>query len=282
MGVDIGDYDRDGRIDMINPCVRKQSYTLYRNEGQYFVDASSQSGLAETTSEVTGFGPNFLDYDNDGDLDLFLVRRYLVNRLLRNDGGFKFADVTPRLIDEPHLTFGAAWGDYDNDGDLDLFVVNNTRDMSRLFRNDSAGDAPAFADVTDGPLRRTGASIAAAWVDVDGDGDLDLTASDWDDAVLLFRNDIRNGNHWLKFRLVGTRSNTWGVGARVRVVAGGKSQMRLITGGSPAASEVLEVAFGLGAATRADLVEVRWPSGIVQTLRDQVADRRILIREAAD
>jgi hypothetical protein len=220
------------------------------------------------------------DFDNDGDLDLHISARQNPNRLLRNDGGTTFTDVTVPPLGDRGDSYDAIWGDYDNDGDLDLFVGNND-ETSLLLRNDKTTEGPVFTDVTAGPLRKAGAATTMTWVDIDNDGDLDLCVSDWDDAVQLFRNDLENKNHWLSVRLVGTRSNTCGIGARVRAVAGGRSQLRYVTGGSNSGAKTLRVHFGLGTSTSVDLLEIRWPSGTIQKLLDVPVDQHLVVQEGA-
>jgi hypothetical protein len=174
----------------------------------------------------------------------------------------------------------AAWADYDLDGDLDLFVGDNDG-ASRLLRNDGSSAEPRFIDVTAGALLQCGSVYCAAWADVDGDGDPDLTAADWDNAVAVFRNDQRLGNHWLQVRLRGAGANRFGVGAQVRVTAGGRSRVREVFGGCPTATQPLVACFGLGPEARAETVEVRWPTGTVQTLADVAADQVLVVQEEA-
>jgi hypothetical protein len=170
----------------------------------------------------------------------------------------------------------AAWGDYDNDGDLDLYVGNTTGWANQLFRNDGGG---VFTDVTSGPLDDLGYVFGVAWADYDEDGDLDLYVANYGDGNKLFRNNQITGNHWLHVDLLGTVSNRCAIGARIRTVAGGQSQIREISGGRGTAQNSLTAEFGLGSATMVDTLEIRWPSGSVCTYAEVPVDHRLTITE---
>jgi hypothetical protein len=153
-----------------------------------------------------------------------------------------------------------AWADYDNDGDLDLYVTNYLQ-ANCLLRNEGGG---AFADVSNEVVGDMGGAMGAAWADYDGDGDLDLYVSN--DAVPhnLFRNDFP-ARQWLHVKLTGVLSNTSAIGTRIRAVAGSKSQVREVSGGSGLYSQnSVTVEFGMGSEALVDTVEIRWPSGVVQ------------------
>jgi hypothetical protein len=270
------DFTGDGLPDLFL-CSRGGPDRLLVNKGDgAFQDVSSwlESNPSDGNSRCGSWG----DYDNDGDFDLYICRRSGPNSLLQNDGGQGFTDVTAAPLGDRRLSLGALWGDYDHDGDLDLFVGNNDG-RSLLLRNDGGTEKPAFTDVTTGPLRYAGSAYAMAWADFDGDGDLDLTVSDWDDAVRIFRNDQETGHHWLQVRLRSGSRNTAGIGARIRVTTDGRSQVREISGGSSSATNPLRAHFGLGRAHRVEELEVRWPSGTLQTLRDVPADQLLVLEE---
>jgi hypothetical protein len=171
---------------------------------------------------------------------------------------------------------GAAWCDYDNDGDLDLYVSNYGQ-PNVLLRNDG-GDV--FTAITAGALGDNGNGTGVAWADADGDGDLDLYLVNDGQANVLLRNDLSSTSHWLSLDLRGLVSNRSAVGARVRVVAGGISRIREVSGGSGYMSQnslVLHV--GLGTAAVADSVVVSWPSGYVESHHGLPADQRFVIEE---
>jgi hypothetical protein len=158
-----------------------------------------------------------------------------------------------------------AWGDYDNDGDLDLYLAN-ALSANKLFDNDGAG---GFSDATSALLGDSNSGQGVATADYDNDGDLDIYLVNAFTFDKFFRNDLPAGNHWLHVDLAGTVSNRSGIGARVRVVAGGLSQIREISGGAGYLSQSsLAAEFGLGATTIVDTLEIRWPSGLVETWVD--------------
>jgi enediyne biosynthesis protein E4 len=232
MAVDFGDFDGDGRLDIL---VSDNAFSsLYRNEGSGFTDLSAETGLARSSAQFVGWGAFFFDYDNDGDLDLLKVNSDLSrpfgqeDQLFENVGG-RYRDVAPEMgpyFREARMGRGAAYADYDNDGDLDVVIVNLA-----------------------GP------------------------------AVLL-RNDGGNRNHSLELKLVGHVSNRDGVGARVAVTTGGVTQTveKRASGGYLSQNDP-RLVVGLGAATKAARVEVRWPSGKTQRLTDVPAGRTVVIEE---
>jgi hypothetical protein len=246
MGVAVGDYDRNGTLDIFKTNFAGDTSTLYLNAGGGFCEDRTFAGGIGVNTRWLGWGVGFLDLENDGWLDLFLVNGHVYPEVWqlqteaaykqrkvvyrnRRDGGFE--DVSERLgppLSEPRAGRGAALGDYDNDGDVDV-LVNNVHE-----------------------------------------------------APDLYRLDTRGGNHWLTLRLVGTRSNRSAIGARVACRAGGATQVDEVRGGGSYASQSdLRVHFGLGAATRVDRLEVRWPSGLREEWLEQPADRVLTLTEGS-
>jgi hypothetical protein len=245
MGAAIGDYDGDGRLDILRTNFTDQATTLYHNDGEGgFHDASLQAGLGINTKYV-GFGVGFLDFDNDGWKDIFIANGHVYSQLTkrklhityrqprllyRNLGNGRFEDVSARsgmAITSPNLGRGCAFGDLDNDGYIDI-VVNNL----------------------DGPPS-------------------------------VLHNDGKNQNNWLIVKCVGTRSNRSAIGARVRVVANGHAQISEVMSGFGYYSQNdLRQHFGLGNTQKVDLLEVRWPSGLNQTLREVEPNRVLVVKEA--
>ncbi len=179
-----GDYDNDGDLDLYLVNDLGGANKLFRNDGDdLFVDVTS-GPLGDTGD---GQAAAWSDYDNDGDIDLYLTNKSSGNKLLRNDLGDVFTDVTTGPLGDPLASTGAAWADYDDDGDLDLYVVNGAGGANKLIRNDL--DVSTFVDVTAPPLDDTGDGTAAAWADYDGDLDLDLYVANLGGANKLFRND---------------------------------------------------------------------------------------------
>jgi len=273
------DYDNDGYLDLY--VSSGGTNFLFRNShtGSFWRIADASLG------SHAGFTGTWADYDNDGFFDLFVGRRTAGCALHRNLGGQTFTNVTSEaaLTVKGADVWGGAWGDYDNDGCLDLFVLSYTG-PNALFHNQGDG---TFTNVNLAGLQKNGNErVAAAWGDYDNDGFLDLFVA-CGNAVptrnLLYHNN-GNSNAWLKLELVGQASNRSGIGARVRVQAtiGDKTfwQMRQISGtGASCGGNGLVAHFGLGDATKADVVRIEWPSGIVQELSNVPAKQFLTITE---
>jgi enediyne biosynthesis protein E4 len=287
-----GDYNNDGRPDLFLPQASeagRQPNYLYRNDGAGTftrVGAGMLDGNFNSTAAAWG------DYDNDGDLDLFASCAFgppgdvsRPNLFYRNNGDGTFTSLTSLPANDPENQGGASsgctWGDYDNDGWLDLFVANRGGQNDFLYLNNGDGTFTKILDsiaVTDGA-----SSFAAACGDYDNDGFLDLFVGNGGETNLLYHNN-GNENHWLKLRLIGTRSNRAAIGAKVRVQAiiNGQSlwQMREVSGGDGLKGQnSLHVHVGLGNATNADLVRIEWPSGTTQELTNVAVQQFLTITE---
>jgi parallel beta-helix repeat protein len=272
MGCGWADYDDDGDLDLYIANYDSTNVLMQNQGGGIFVDATT------TVLEIPGMscGVAWGDYDNDGDLDLYVTNNG-DNVLLRNDRG-TFVDVTSSPIGNGGNGRSAAWGDYDLDGDLDLYVINYAG-TNRLFRNEGGG-VFTIPECAASCVSDNGKGFSGGWGDYDKDGDLDLYVVN-DGTNRLFRNDLFYPYHWLEVCLAGDVSNSYGQGARVRVVAGGKAQMREVAGASGYLSQgPLSAFFGLGAAAVVDTVEVTWPSGgAVQVLTGVGPDQSLEIFE---
>jgi hypothetical protein len=265
-----GDYDNDGDPDLYitndgpNRLLRNDGGVFTRIPGLYIEDGGPGQGAA------------WCDYDNDGDLDLYVANYGTPNKLIRNDGGNVFTWVTAGPLGDPSNSTGVAWGDYDNDGDFDLFVSNYGQ-PNKLLRNDGGG---VFTAITSAPFGDAGNGTGAAWADFDLDGDLDLYVVQDGTGNMLLRNDLTASRHWLDLRLVGRVSSKDAIGARVRVVSGGRSQIQEVSGGSGYMSQSsLTLHFGLGSSTSAESVIVSWPSGYVEAYLAVAVDRLITLTE---
>ncbi|MCL4177363.1 MAG: immunoglobulin domain-containing protein [Verrucomicrobia bacterium] len=279
-GAVAGDYDGDGDDDLW--VGMEPANALYRNDGSGKFAQAASGSLAGDTLGTTA---NWVDYDNDGWFDLSVAGINRPIALHRNLAGQGFADVAAAAgLGVSIEAYDSAWGDYDNDGHIDFFVVNEYSRTNTLYRNNGDG---TFAEVDVGsPIRDGTNDVGVNWVDIDNDGDLDLFIACGDgkpEANLLYLNK-GNANHWLKINLTGQASNRSGVGAKIRVQATIRgqavTQLRQITACGLGAGHSLIAHFGLGDATKADVVRVEWPSGNVQELSDVSADQLRTITEA--
>ena len=307
LGVVFGDYDRDGDPD-IYVANDSEPNLLYRNDGGWrFAEIATEAGLAysENGRAQAGMGVHAGDYDNDGDLDLFVTNfSDDVNTLYQNQGGeqgdLRFVDATYSGglagIVQPYLGWSTGFFDYDNDGWLDLFVANGHiypqleqlsdglryAQRNLLYRNERG----RYMEVG----RRAGpgwqiekVSRAAAVADYDNDGDGDLLVMNLNAPPDLLRNEGGNLNSWLGLELVGTRSNRDAIGARVQVWVGGRAQVREVQRGYGFQSQHdHRLLFGLGQASAVDSVQVLWPSGQSQVVQELLPRRYHRIREGSD
>lgn len=237
MAGDFGDFNRDGRLDLIVSRYNRQPAGLYENDGLAFTDIAAQAGLAQATTAPVKWGIAFGDFDNDGWPEIVIANgnfSSLVDRfptevkfreplqLLRNIQGRSFVDVADEAglnSGPPQSRRGIAVGDINNDGNLDFVVFN-----------------------ADGPPS-------------------------------LFINETHNGNHRVLFRLVGTKSNRMAIGARMSVYAGGMKQIQEVKGGGGYnSSSDTRLHFGLGKAATMSKIDVKWPSGLSQEFQKVPAD----------
>jgi hypothetical protein len=257
-----------------------------------FVDIADFNG---TQYMANSYGSEFHDFDDDGDLDLFLVGAdQQPSKIYRNDGGNLFTDVDT-ITGHPLLTStggdfnGARAVDYDNDGDLDLFFHDHRSQGSanharKLYRNDGNWQ---FTDVTaaEGLAATNEGGFDSVWGDLDHDGDQDLiavTGGSYAERVFL-SNASTNGNHWLYVRLEGPSDNTTGIGASLyATLQQGTPQERTLrrdanTNAGTFNQSDLPVHFGLGLITEVDQLLIRWPDGSAQNLLNVAADQYITV-----
>ena len=267
------DYDADGDPDYY--LVRSyEANELFESSNGSFWEANVPEFLRDTGG---GVGAAWGDYDNDGDLDLYLTNDGSLDRLYRQTSTSWSLATGGALADEG-CGRGVAWGDLDNDGDLDLYIARHG-EYDRFLRN----DAGVFVAVPLGIDACAGHANGCALGDVDGDGDLDVYVANDGDANVLLINELGAGNHWLHIDLVGDDCNRDAVGARVRAVAGGLSQIRFVDGGSGYRSQDSPtVEFGFGATAMVDTLVVTWPCGNEETYTNVGADRRITLVENQD
>lgn len=303
LGVAMLDLEGDGWIDLAVANDTTPNF-LFRNKGQgAFEELGLASGMAlsEGGAARGGMGIDAADYDRSGRPSLVIT--YFANEmkgLYRNEGDQFFTDVAPLTQVGTNTLLNVGWGtfffDYDLDGWLDLLMANGHLDEEwvkvsarvtfaepqQLFRNQGGGSFVEVTGTEGGDLARPLVARGAAFADFDGDADFDLVLTANGGAAHLYENRGPHG-HWLRLGLVGVKSNRNGVGARIEVTVKGAVQTWLVhTGGSYLSQSEIEPTFGLGDATAADKIVIRWPSGAVQTLTDVKADQRIEVREQAD
>ncbi len=243
MGVDTGDYNGDGWSDFI--IANSEKATLYKNqEGLFFVDATADSGLEQPTLSFVGFSPLFLDYDNDGHLDLFCANGHP-------------QDVIATLTD--HETYAQ---------------------RDQMFRNNGNGRYTDVSETAGVYFQETLVGRAAAMADYDNDGDTDIVIMNSNQRAVLLRNDGGNMKNWVGIKLIGTRSNRDGIGAKVQLVTGGVTQIREVKSGSSYASgSDTRLLFGLGMHQHVQKITVVWQSGTTQELDDAPINTYITIVE---
>ncbi|MFC1525218.1 CRTAC1 family protein [Candidatus Latescibacterota bacterium] len=304
LGAVFGDCDNDGDADLFVANDLQPNFYFVNNGDGTFADTGVIAGLAYNEEGVAGsaMGADLGDYDNDGDTDVIVATfQWRPNTLYRNGGDGFFDDVTfaAHLGKEsvPFLAMTAAFLDYDNDGHQDVFVANGHLDenvadydpatsyaqRNQLFRNQGDGTFTEVSALAGPGLEVERVSHGAAFGDYDDDGDVDIFVSDSDTPhCTLLRNDGGNGNHYLTIKMMGTRSNRDGIGARVLAVAGDLVQTREVRSSyGYLSSNDVRVHLGLGEHSRVDRLEIRWPSGAVQVMVDVAADRQLTIVEEA-
>jgi enediyne biosynthesis protein E4 len=295
------DLDRDGDQDIFVANDAGPNM-LYRNQGDgTFKEAAVEAAVAflESGDSQACMGAASADYDNDGDFDLYVTNFALdYNTLYQNDGQGFFADVTANAgLVYPTWSlvgWGTGFADFDNDGWQDLFAANGHvyPQVEQLERGSSYGQTnQLFSNQGDGTFKDASAeagpgfaiaksSRGSAFADFDNDGDIDIAVHNLDSTPSLLRNDSATDHHWLIVRTEGVESNRDGIGALVRIETDTGTQLREIRAGSSfLAQDDIRAHFGLGQTSIVKRIEVRWPSGRVDSIHEIVADRIIAIRE---
>jgi hypothetical protein len=244
MGVAVGDYDRDGLMDIFVTTFANDNYVLFHNDGDgFFTDVSYPSGVGEATIPYLGWGTCFLDYDNDGFSDLFMANGHVYPEV---DGALR----------------------------------ETYRQPLQLFRNLGSGK---FRDVSESTgLRglKPRSARGAACGDFNNDGFVDVVVSNIDDTPQLLRNRGTDGSHWIALQLQGTKSNRSAVGAKVKLTAGGAVQHATVrAGGNFLSGDDMRVHFGLGSHTGGVTAEVTWPLGAKENFQISKIDRVVALRE---
>jgi hypothetical protein len=269
---------------------------LYKNEGHgKFTEIGLESGTAvdEDGSEQASMGIAVGDYNHTGRPSLYVTNfsdEYSV--LFRNDGNWNFTDVSYKSGEAvpslPYVKWGTSFADFDNDGWLDLIAVtghvypqvdslpSGARYREPKIFEMNRGDG-TFCDASNqagAAIKEPRVSRGVAVGDLFNDGQIDVVVNDLDGAPMILRNHGLPGNHWVSFELAGTKSNRLAIGARLKLVAGGMTQTSEIhSGGSYLSQSDLRQHFGLGKAAKIDSLEIRWPSGQLETLKGLEADK---------
>jgi hypothetical protein len=300
-GVLFNDFDNDGWPD-IYVANDSQANLFFRNKrnGTFEeIGLMSGSALGESGRAQSGMGVTSGDYDGNGYIDIFVTNFAAdTNTLYRNLGNMLFVDSTVAAglgeISLPYLGWGTSMADLNNDGLLDIFVANGhvypqvdrlnvgQRYLQRkeLYRNLGNGKFQEIAREASADFLVGKSARGSAVGDSDNDGDLDILVVNLNDRPSLYRNDGGNRNHWIGFRLEGTRSNRNAIGARVEIEVGGRRQVSEVrSGGNYISHDDMRIHFGLGEAQRVDRVRVRWPNGNTEELGSFEAGRWVTIRE---
>ena len=240
MGIGVGDYNRDGRVDFHITNFSDDYNTLYRNDGDAsFTDVSVRAGIANDTIPFLGWGTGFLDFDNDGLLDIFAANGHVYPEVDKVDWGTTYAQ------------------------------------RPLLFRNIDGNKFQQVPPATGSGLAVVVTARGAAFGDLFNEGRIDVVLNNIDSTPTLLRNVVKNGNHWVTFRLVGgPKSPRDAIGAKVFVTAGGVRQRGdVFSGASYASSSDQRLHFGLGKSTKIDKVEIRWPGGATEEVQIPEVDR---------
>ena len=300
MGVGIADYDLDGLMDIFVSNDKMYNSLFHNKGGGKFEEVAFEAGVALGANGlfISGMGVDFRDIDNDGYPDIVFVA--LDNEtfpIFRNRGKNGFADVTEVSgmtgLSTPMAGYSPTLADFDNDGWKDLFVTRGhvqslassrvqVEQPNTVFQNLGGMKFRALTAEAGLTAQRSKRHRGSAIGDFNHDGRLDVVVSALSAPAEVWINDSPGGNHWIEFELEGTKSNRDGIGARIKLTAGGTIQYNHVSFvAGYASSSAGPTHFGLGQNKKADLVEIRWPSGIVQELKDVAADQIVKIKEAA-
>ena len=242
MGANLGDFDNDGYLDIVITNFQDQTNSLYHNvQGGFYTEMSFAKGIGEKSLPYLAWGVDFVDFNNDGWLDLFVANGHLDDNI---------AEIDP---------------------------IGRYAQPNQLFLNNRGIN---FSEVADDAIAMSKVSRGAAFGDIDNDGDIDVVVSNLKDSPTVLRNDGDNTARWLSVKLIGTHCNRDAIGARVTIVSGDLTQIREVKSGSGYLSQNdLRLHFGLGDAMSVDTMTVRWLCGKVQTLQDIKTNQVLVISE---
>ncbi|PYV18885.1 MAG: RNA-binding protein [Acidobacteria bacterium] len=244
MGVAVGDYDGDGFLDIFATHFSDDTPILYHNvKGEFFDDVTTAAGLAVETRFV-GWGSGFADFDNDGWLDLLEVNGTVYPEVEKTIPDYRFK--MPREV----------------------------------FRNLGDGSFEEVSERSGAALLEPHSSRGCAFGDFDNDGKVEILVVNLGEPPSLLKNTAANSNHWLAVKLLGTKSNRSAIGARVTLDAGGRKQIReVMSGGSYISQSDLRQHFGLGAYQKVERLEIRWPNGLTEQIKNLDCDQFMTVQE---
>ena len=301
MGLAFADYDNDGFTDIFVSNDTFENYLLHNNRDGTFTNAALLAGVAYNAfgNAIAGMGADFRDVDNDGKPDIFETAMFGEGfPLYKNLGDGQFQDVTATAGLSALTSRSTAWGvgvfDFDNDGNKDLFTANsdildNSMELAhrpyplpnRVFRN--KGNL-SFEDMSS----KAGSSFSvpaphrgAAFGDLNNDGKIDVVVTVLNGSPEVWMNRSNSGNHWIILKLVGVKSNRDGLGTKIKITTSlGTQYNEVTTALSYNSSSDKRVHFGLGSASVVDAIELTWPSGIKQVLKNVKADQILTVTES--
>ena len=293
MGVTAADFDNDGWDDIYVANDRTENF-LFRNkhDGTFEqIGNDTETAFGQNGESTSSMGPVFADFEGRGLLDLWVTDGHY-NRFLRNTGKLSFEDMgASNGVSQANAQY-TSWGtgvyDFDNDGQLDILIfhgglIQMIPQEHTLFRGLGGG---RFQDVSldAGPvLSERTVARGACFADYENDGKVDAYVVNLGAEGKLLHNVSTGTGHWVELKLVGTKSNRDGIGARVEVMAGSKRwTAERVAGSGYLSQDDGRLHFGLGAAVSIDKLIIRWPSGIVQTLAAQPVDRVLTVQEPGE
>ena len=242
MGLDLADYDNDGYPDLLVTNFQRQLNTLYRNEGNgFFNDVSFPSGLGYSLPFVS-WGTGFFDFNKDGFLDLFIVNGHIQDQIESYDSSTTYLQVDHLLINDQQNSFDR---------------------QPTLFTTPKSGRGAAFGDY-------------------DNDGDIDILVNNAHDVPTLWRNDTKSMHHWLMVKLVGQNGNRYGIGAKTKIITSAQTwSAECRAGASYMSTNDSRLYFGLGQTRSIEQVEVHWPSGLIDRIKNPSLDSVLIVVEGS-
>ena len=302
MGLAFADYDNDGFTDIFVSNDTFENYLLHNNRDGTFTNVALLAGVAYNAfgNAIAGMGADFRDVDGDGRPDIFETAMFGEGfPLYRNLGDGQFQDVTATAGLSTLTSRSTAWGvgifDFDNDGNKDLFTANsdildNSMELAhrpfplpnRVFRNKGGLSFEDVSSKAGSSFSVPAAHRGAAFGDLNNDGKIDVVVTVLNGPPEIWMNRSSSRNHWIILKLVGTKSNRDGLGTKVKVATSlGTQYNQATTAVSYNSSSDKRIHFGLGSAAVVDTIELTWPSGSKQVLKNVKADQILTVTESA-